>query len=49
MLLAMGCSEREARSSLRFSFGWENTEEEVREAAAIVIDRANKLKEDAAL
>jgi len=48
VLLAMGCSEREARSSLRFSFGWENTEEEVREAAAIVIDRANKLKEDAA-
>ena len=49
VLLAMGCSEREARSSLRFSFGWENTEEEVRKAAAIVIDRANKLKEDAAL
>lgn len=49
VLLAMGCSEREARSSLRFSFGWENTEEEVREAADIVIDRANKLKEDAAL
>ena len=49
VLLAMGCSEREARSSLRFSFGGENTEEEVREAADIVIDRANKLKEDAAL
>ena len=48
VLLAMGCSEREARSSLRFSFGGENTEEEVREAADIVIDRANKLKEDAA-
>lgn len=46
VLLAMGRSDEEARSSLRFSFGAENTEGEVREAAHIVIDRVKDLQEE---
>ena len=46
VLLAMGRSEQEARSSLRFSFGAENTEEEVRKAAQIVTNCVKGLQEE---
>lgn len=46
VLLAMGRSEKEARSSLRFSFGAENTEEEVRKAAQIVTNCVKGLQEE---
>lgn len=38
VLLAMGFSEKEALSSVRFSFGVYNTEEEVKQAAEKVVD-----------
>lgn len=46
VLLAMGRSEKEARASLRFSFGVENTEEEVRKAAQIVTNCVKGLQEE---
>lgn len=46
VLLAMGRSEHEARASLRFSFGAENTEEEVRRAAQIVTNCVKGLQEE---
>ena len=46
VLLAMGRSEQEARSSLRFSFGAENTEEEVRKAVQIVTNCVKGLQEE---
>ncbi|WP_455140907.1 cysteine desulfurase family protein [Stomatobaculum longum] len=46
VLLAMGRSEQEARASLRFSFGAENTEEEVRRAAQIVTNCVKGLQEE---
>lgn len=46
VLLAMGRSEQEARASLRFSFGAENTEEEVRRAAQIVTNCVKDLQEE---
>jgi cysteine desulfurase len=36
VLLAMGQSADEARSSLRISLGWSNTEDEVERAAEII-------------
>jgi cysteine desulfurase len=38
VLLAMGCSERQARSSLRFSFGRENTNAEVTRVVALLLE-----------
>ena len=46
VLLAMGRSAKEARASLRFSFGVENTEEEVRKAAQIVTNCVKGLQEE---
>ena len=46
VLLAMGRSEQEARASIRFSFGAENTEEEVRRAARIVTNCVKGLQEE---
>ena len=46
VLLAMRRSEQEARASLRFSFGAENTEEEVRRAAQIVTNCVKGLQEE---
>ena len=46
VLLAMGRSEQEAHASLRFSFGAENTEEEVRRAAQIVTNCVKGLQEE---
>ena len=46
VLLAMGRSEQEARASIRFSFGVENTEEEVRKAAQIVTNCVKGLQEE---
>ena len=46
VLLAMGRSEQEARASIRFSFGAENTEEEVRKAAQIVTNCVKGLQEE---
>lgn len=44
VLEAMGLSPGEARESLRFSFGWNSTEEEADEAAAIVNDLVGELR-----
>ena len=46
VLLAMGRCEQEARASIRFSFGAENTEEEVRKAAQIVTNCVKGLQEE---
>lgn len=46
VLLAMRRSEQEARASIRFSFGAENTEEEVRRAAQIVTNCVKGLQEE---
>ncbi len=43
MLAAIGLDSRRAREVVRFSFSHENTVEEVRRAAAIVVDEARKL------
>ncbi|MFN3481048.1 MAG: cysteine desulfurase family protein, partial [Thermodesulfovibrionales bacterium] len=44
VLLAMGLTEEEALSSIRISLGKDNTEEEVKEAAALIAKAAQGLK-----
>lgn len=44
VLLAMGLTEEEALSSIRISLGKDNTEEEVKEAAALIARAAQGLK-----
>ncbi len=44
VLLAMGLSQKQARESVRISFGKENTEEEVLQAAALFVETVNSLK-----
>jgi cysteine desulfurase len=44
VLVAMGQSEAEARSSVRFSFGRETTEEEIARAVALVVQVAKLLR-----
>ncbi len=44
VLTAMGLTEEEARSSVRFSFGKNNTEEEIRLAAKITVEVVQKLR-----
>ena len=44
VLTAMGLTEEEARSSVRFSFGKNNTEEEIRFAAAATVKIVQKLR-----
>ena len=43
MLSAIGLDRRGAREVVRFSFSGENTEDEVRQAARIVLDEVQKL------
>ena len=38
VLLAMGISEEDARNSVRFSLSRMNTEDEIKEAAKIIVD-----------
>lgn len=49
VLTAMGRSESEIRSSVRFSFGRENTLEEVDRAATVINDILTRLRRDADL
>ena len=44
VLLAMGLSQKQAKESVRISFGKENTEEEVVKAATLFIQTVNSLK-----
>lgn len=44
VMMAMGLCEREARECVRVSFGKENTEEEVRRAAALTVEIARALR-----
>lgn len=44
ILLAMGLTEEEARSSLRISVGYENTEDEMEEALKAIIETINYLR-----
>ncbi len=44
VLLAMGLTEEEARSSVRFSFGKNNTEEEISLAAEATVEIVQKLR-----
>jgi len=44
VLRAIGLPEENAKSSIRFSIGRFNTEEEIREAASEVIDAVNKIR-----
>lgn len=44
VLLAMGLTEKEARESVRISFGKDNTEEEIRFAAKAFVDAVNNLR-----
>ena len=44
VLLAMGLTEREARESVRISFGRDNTEAEVRKAAKIFVETVEALR-----
>ena len=44
VLTAMGLTEDEARSSVRFSFGKNNTEEEIRFAAKATVEIVNRLR-----
>jgi cysteine desulfurase len=44
VLLAMGQSEAEARSSVRFSFGRDNTDEDVDRAVELVVQTTNLLR-----
>ncbi|CAB4242720.1 Cysteine desulfurase [Methylacidimicrobium sp. AP8] len=45
VLLAMGLSPQEAFSSVRFSLGWNQTEEEIDRAAAAVIEAVGRIRE----
>jgi cysteine desulfurase len=45
VLLAMGLSREEARSSIRFSFGRYNTSAELTALADAVVDSVNKLRQ----
>ncbi len=44
VLTAMGLTEREAKESVRFSFGKRNTEEEIIEAARLTVQTVNELR-----
>ena len=44
VLTAMGLTETQARESVRFSFGKNNTEEEIRLAAAATVEIVNRLR-----
>ena len=44
VLLAMGLSEEEARESVRFSFGKENTKEEILQAANVAKELISRLR-----
>lgn len=44
VLTAMGLSEREAKESVRFSFGKNNTEEEIERAAKLVVELVERLR-----
>ncbi|MBR2442074.1 MAG: cysteine desulfurase [Clostridia bacterium] len=44
VLLAMGRSQKQAKESVRISFGRENTEEEILQAAALFVETVNSLK-----
>lgn len=44
VLIAMGMTEAEVKESVRISFGKNNTEAEVREAAKILIERVKRLR-----
>ena len=44
VLLAMGLSEREARSSVRFSFGRDNTAEEILRGARLTKEIVERLR-----
>jgi cysteine desulfurase len=44
VLLAMGLSQEQAKESVRISFGRENTEEEILQAAALFAETVNSLK-----
>jgi cysteine desulfurase len=44
VLEGMGLSPGEARESVRFSFGWNNTADEATDAAAIVVDLVEELR-----
>lgn len=45
VLQAMGLSEEQAKASVRFSFGKNNTEEEIRYAAAKTVETVNELRQ----
>lgn len=47
VLLAMGLTEEAVRESVRFSFGKNNTEEEVLKAAALTVETVRKLRGEA--
>lgn len=44
VLLAMGLSDTQAKSSVRFSFGKNNTEEEIKIAAKLTVETVRKLR-----
>ena len=44
VLTAMGLTESQAKSSVRFSFGKENTQEEIAKAAGLVVEIVKKLR-----
>jgi len=44
VLLAMGCSHQEAKSSLRISMGWNTTEEEIDQLANRLVHHVQRLK-----
>ena len=44
VLTAMGLTEREAKESVRFSFGKTNTAEEIRQAASLTKETVNRLR-----
>lgn len=44
ILLAMGCSEATAKSSIRFSFGWQNSVEEIELAISKIASTVNRLR-----
>ena len=45
VLLAIGCSRKEAQESVRFTVSWENTEEEIDEAAEQIGIAVERLRE----